>query len=295
MLSPPYAEIKSGTVALRPRKPLRRCSFIAEACFRFALLVAGVNVVAILQEFWENKEKQSVVFPSERRVVYESVPSPDPPFVCYVTLPGGSCFGNFQYCFSRAEARRDAAKVALINSLFNELPNRRITKEFILDSVQEAVSSTSGTFNDADDPSTSIGAYHYMLESNMGKTMLEFQELMIVFQLLHWNGSLKALRDTKCSRQEVISYYSQCSLDERMRSHMALDWILKEQETTGIISQELQVVLRELEEARKAGRELRFYKEKKEILGLALSQVYGDCVALSKAEDQMILNVNGYH
>ena len=30
-----------------------------------------------------------------------------------------------------------------------------------------------------------------MLEANMGKTMLEFQELMTVFQLLHWNGSLK--------------------------------------------------------------------------------------------------------
>lgn len=31
----------------------------------------------------------------------------------------------------------------------------------------------------------------YMLEANLGKTMLEFQELMTVFQLLHWNGSLK--------------------------------------------------------------------------------------------------------
>lgn len=48
-----------------------------------------------------------------------------------------------QSCLSRAEARRDAAKVALINSLFNELPCRRITKEFIMESVQEAVSSTS--------------------------------------------------------------------------------------------------------------------------------------------------------
>ncbi|KAK9408385.1 protein limb expression 1 like [Crotalus adamanteus] len=195
---------------------------------------------------------------------------------------------------SRAEARRDAAKVALINSLFNELPCRRITKEFIIESVQEAVSSTSGTLNDADDPSTSIGAYHYMLESNMGKTMLEFQELMIVFQLLHWNGSLKALRETKCSRQEVISYYSQYNLDERMRSHMALDWLMKEQEIPGIISQELQVALRELEEARKAGQELRFYKEKKEILGLALSQLYSDSATTSSNDDCMSLVLRGY-
>ncbi|XP_044877931.1 protein limb expression 1 homolog [Mauremys mutica] len=260
-----------------------------------ALVFKDLNVVAMLQEFWENKQKQRAVFPSEGTVVYESLNSPGPPFVSYVTLPGGSCFGNFQCCLSRAEARRDAAKVALINSLFNELPCRKITKEFIMESVQEAISSTSGTSSDADDPSTSIGAYHYMLESNMGKTMLEFQELMIVFQLLHWNGSLKALRETKCSRQEVISYYSQYSLDERMRSHMALDWIMKEQDSPGIISQELQVALRELEEARKAGQELRFYKEKKEILSLALSQIYSNQVTSSSTDDQMGLTLSGYH
>ncbi|XP_005618123.1 protein limb expression 1 homolog isoform X4 [Canis lupus baileyi] len=170
-----------------------------------ALVFKDLNVVSMLQEFWESKQQQRAAFPSEGVVVYESLPSPGPPFVSYVTLPGGSCFGNFQCCLSRAEARRDAAKVALINSLFNELPSRRITKEFIMESVQEAVASTSGTLDDADDPSTSIGAYHYMLESNMGKTMLEFQELMTIFQLLHWNGSLKALRETKCSRQGLTT------------------------------------------------------------------------------------------
>ncbi|XP_072272236.1 protein limb expression 1 homolog [Pyxicephalus adspersus] len=260
-----------------------------------SLVFRDLNVVALLQEFWENKEKRKAVFPSESLVAYESVPSPDPPFVCYVTLPGGSCFGNFQYCTSRAEARRDAAKVALINSLYNEIPTRRITQEFITKSVEEAVASTSGNINDADDPSTSIGAYHYMLETNLGKTMLEFQELMIVFQLLHWNGSLKALRDTKCSRQEVIAYYSQYTLDERMRSHMALDWIMKEEETPGIISQEIQLALRELEESRKAGRELRFYKEKKEILSLALSHIYNDCITSPTHVDHLNFTLNGYH
>ncbi|KAM8961128.1 LOW QUALITY PROTEIN: protein limb expression 1 homolog [Pelodytes ibericus] len=260
-----------------------------------SMVFRDLNVVALLQEFWESKEKRKAIFPSESLVVYESVPSPDPPFVCYVTLPGGSCFGNFQCCSSRAEARRDAAKVALINSLFNELPTRRITNDFIVASVQEAVTSTSGNADDADDPSTSIGAYHYMLEKNIGKTMLEFQELMIVFQLLHWNGSLKALRETKCSRQDVIAYYSQYSLDERMRSHMALDWIMKEEATPGIISQELQLALRELEESRKAGRELRFYKEKKEILSLALSHIYSDCINSPTNPDHMSLILNGYH
>lgn len=55
-----------------------------------------VNVVAMLQEFWDSKQKQKGVFSSEGTVVYESLNSPGPPFVSYVTLPGGSCFGNFQ-------------------------------------------------------------------------------------------------------------------------------------------------------------------------------------------------------
>ncbi|XP_054996607.1 protein limb expression 1 homolog isoform X2 [Sorex araneus] len=222
-----------------------------------ALVFKDLNVVSMLQEFWESKQQQRAAFPSEGLVVYESLPSPGPPFVSYVTLPGGSCFGNFQCCLSRAEARRDAAKVALINSLFNELPSRRITKEFIMESVHEAVASTS--------------------------------ELMTVFQLLHWNGSLKALRETRCSRQEVISYYSQYSLDEKMRSHMALDWIMREREAPGTLSEELRTALRELEQARKAGQELRFYKEKKEILSLALMQIYSEPDASSPSDDQLSL------
>lgn len=39
-----------------------------------------------------------------------------------------------------------------------------------------------------------------------------------------------------------------------------------------MLSRELQLAVRELAQARQAGRELRFYKEKKEILNLALSQ-----------------------
>ncbi|CAH7303583.1 Lix1 [Phodopus roborovskii] len=222
---------------------------IAESSLKHLVPASILNVVSMLQEFWESKQQQRATFSSEGLVVYESMPSSGPPFVSYVTLPGGSCFGNFQ-----------------------------------------------GTLDDADDPSTSVGAYHYMLESNMGKTMLEFQELMTVFQLLHWNGSLKALRETKCSRQEVISYYSQYSLDEKMRSHMALDWIMKERESPGILSQELRAALGELEEARKAGQELRFYKEKKEILSLALTQIYSDPDPSSPSDDQLSLTaLCGYH
>ena len=75
-----------------------------------------------------------------------------------------------------------------------------------------------------------------MLESNLGKSMLEFQELMTVFQLLHWNGSLKAMRERQCSRQEVVDHYSKRPLDDDMRSQMALDWIGKFSNKISIIT-----------------------------------------------------------
>ena len=121
--------------------------------------------------------------------------------------------------------------------------------------------------------SSGVSAFRFMLEANLGKTMLEFQELMTVFQLLHWNGSLKAMRERQCSRQEVVEHYSRRPLDDDMRSQMALDWIAREQEIPGIISRELNLAERELEDSRLGGKELRFPKEKKDILMLAASQM----------------------
>ncbi|GBM32923.1 LIX1-like protein [Araneus ventricosus] len=109
--------------------------------------------------------------------------------------------------------------------------------------------------------------------SNRWQVEQRFQELMTVFQLLHWNGSLKAMRERQCSRQEVVAHYSHRALDDDMRSQMALDWIAREQESPGVISRELTNAERELEAARLAGRELRFPKEKRDILMLACGQV----------------------
>ena len=243
-------------------------------------------------------------------VIYESVPGTSPPYVCYVTLPGGSCFGSFQNCPTKAEARRSAAKIALMNSVFNEHPARKITDDFIEKAVAEArasfakPSATSnsnqtqvcfefdlsifviiiiilselfnfqGSGDEKEDPNTGIGAFRFMLECNRGRTMLEFQELMTVFQLLHWNGSLKAMRERQCSRQEVVAHYSHRALDDDMRSQMALDWVAREHESGGgVVAMELALAERELEAARLAGRELRFPKEKKDILMLAHAQV----------------------
>ncbi|XP_056401980.1 LIX1-like protein [Hyla sarda] len=232
-----------------------------------------VNVVEALQEFWQMKQTRGAELKNGALVVYEMVPSNSPPYVCYVTLPGGSCFGSFQFCPTKAEARRSAAKIALMNSVFNEHPSRRITDEFIEKSVCEALATFNGNREEADNPNTGIGAFRFMLESNKGKSMLEFQELMTVFQLLHWNGSLKAMRERQCSRQEVLAHYSHRALDDDMRNQMAMDWVNREQDSPGILTRELAATERQLDEARLAGKELRYHKEKKDILMLAAGQL----------------------
>lgn len=61
-----------------------------------SFLCAAVNVVEALQEFWQMKLTRGADLPNGALVVYEMVPSNSPPYVCYVSLPGGSCFGSFQ-------------------------------------------------------------------------------------------------------------------------------------------------------------------------------------------------------
>jgi len=234
-----------------------------------------VNVVEELQEFWQMKAARGTALKNGALVIYESLPSTSPPYICYVTLPGGSCFGSYGSCPTKAEARRSAARIALMNSVFNEQPSRRISQEFIENAVREAAAAQGGYAGGFDGLGSGVAAYRFMLEQNLGKTMLEFQELMTVFQLLHWNGSLKAMRERQCSRQEVVQHYSHRALDDDMRSQMALDWIAREQEIPGIIARELNLAERDLETARLAGRELRFPKERKDILMLASSQVGG--------------------
>lgn len=61
-------------------------------------VLSTVNVVEALQEFWQVKAARGGGAGSGggALVIYESVPAAHPPYVCYVTLPGGACFGSFQ-------------------------------------------------------------------------------------------------------------------------------------------------------------------------------------------------------
>jgi len=76
-----------------------------------------VNVVEKLQQFWQQKSNQGTPLRQGALVIYEGVPSPHPPYTCYVTLPGGSCFATLENCTTKAEARRSAAKIGLMNSV----------------------------------------------------------------------------------------------------------------------------------------------------------------------------------
>ena len=76
-----------------------------------------MNVVEKLQLFWQQKALQGTPLRQGALVIYEGVPATDPPYTCYVTLPGGSCFANFDKSATKAEARRGAAKIALMNSV----------------------------------------------------------------------------------------------------------------------------------------------------------------------------------
>ena len=55
----------------------------------------SVNVVEELQEFWQMKAARGASLKNGALVIYESVPASAPPYVCFVTLPGGSCFDNY--------------------------------------------------------------------------------------------------------------------------------------------------------------------------------------------------------
>ena len=153
-----------------------------------------------------------------------------------------------------------------MNSFFNEHPLRRISDEFILKSIDEALLDYPNLCN------ISLQLYKRLLETCLNKTMLEFKQMMTVFQLLQWNGSIKAMRERNCHLNEVIEYYKNFKIDEEMRNKMSIDWIDREQKQSGIIITELHKVNNEIEASRLRGQELRFLKEKRNILLLASYQ-----------------------
>ena len=60
-------------------------------------------MVEELQEFWQMKQARGAEMKNGALVIYESVPSTSPPYICYVTLPGGSCFASYGVRLNRTK------------------------------------------------------------------------------------------------------------------------------------------------------------------------------------------------
>ncbi|RNA43793.1 LIX1 [Brachionus plicatilis] len=233
-----------------------------------------MNVFDVLDEFWQMKQledqtlnqKSLLVQPKDNRITYEFLERPGHPHICLCTLPGGACFATFQNCLTKSDAKKSSALLALMNSMFNEHPLRKINHDFIKKSIENAQKDLPNAC------SLSLELYKSLLEMCLNKTLLEFKQMMTVFQLLHWNGSLKAMRERNCSLDDVLNFYKNFKIDENMRSEMSLDWIAREQQRPGLIAAELEKVGNEIETARLNGHEMRFLKEKRDILLLASYQ-----------------------
>ena len=85
-----------------------------------------------LQDFWQMKQSRGADLKNGALVIYESVPSSTPPYVCYVTLPGGSCFGSFQVRHPQI-TRCQTLHFSLKNSIWwKRLPKLKVQKLNIL-------------------------------------------------------------------------------------------------------------------------------------------------------------------
>ena len=249
---------------------LQRAVDAVVSSFKSNSSISDVNAVEALKEFWHLKEAKGAHFPLGNFVKYEAY-SLTIPIVYFVTLPGGSCFGSFEQCSTSESAKQSAAKIALTNSVLNEHSCNIISSS----TIDQMVSAASASFPSAQPGSleSPLDVFKGILQEHIGKSFLSFQEKMSVFQLLHWNGDLKEMKKQHCSRKEILQHYLCRGIDNALILKLVSDWMIREKQQPGIISEKLLEVQGQTEAARLAGQELRFHKEKLNILQEALKQL----------------------
>lgn len=239
-----------------------------------------------LQEFWDMKLSRTSDAKSPANLLYETeieILRGKKRYICYVTLPGGSCYGSSSLSYTEKEARESAAKVALMNSVFNEHPSRQISSDLI-DKILSSVASDKS----ASKKNSCLAAFRAMLLTSKGQSLLTFQEIMIIFQLLHWNGNLKEMKRRQCSREEVISRYAGSTMDQKMRDGMVRDWTSRELKLPGVVQSELSIAEEAMRHCREVGTDLRFAKEKREILKRVMSVLAIGPVSPASRSSKMI-------
>ena len=174
--------------------------------------------------------------------------------------------------------QQNAAEVALMNCIFDECPTRKITPDFIKDATGYAESSTSAASRSfplrllSPRDQDGLDGYRYTLEYMLDKSMMQYQELMDVVQLVTWSGYLASLRRNGCCRQDVLDHCASVKWDDSFRSELSMFVMDREEESPGFVEEELRRSEEEMLSWRLKGRELRFPYEKRRICIMALDQ-----------------------
>ena len=145
---------------------------------------------------------------------------------CFITLPNGSCFGNFEPSSSNDEALQCAAKVAFVNSVYNEHSGSQIND----DTIKAILHAASFSFVDILSDHNALDAFEMLLNRHRGQSMLDAQRSITVFQLLSWSGSLRELHRAGCTRDEVVAHYCESKIDDELRHHLCDDWMRRRQQ-----------------------------------------------------------------
>lgn len=113
-----------------------------------------------------------------------------------------------------------------VNAPFRDLPFHGITNESIVESVQEVVACISNSLDVHMAPaSISIRTHDSMLESNMVKITYGISGTEYHFPTIALEGTFKSPLQNKVFPMGRHLLYFQYSLDEKMSSNVALDWI----------------------------------------------------------------------
>jgi len=230
-------------------------SFLSSApiCNR---LIQYLKATDALAEFFILKSKE------RREIQYKHEDLSDGNKLCFVFLPNGNCFANFEVCSDREEARQSSAKIAFINSVFNEDPSKLIDAK----SINKILKTASFSFVDNFSDQRALNTFKIMLERHIGDTMLDLQYSITTFQLLQWNNEIKDLKSNGCTIEEVFDHYCHKKIDKKYRMKLCNDWVKREMNQPGVIATEIRLVEAERDFMIKRGKECRFVVEKYQAL-----------------------------
>ena len=96
--------------------------------------------------------------------------------------------------------------------------------------------------------------------------MLELQNSITTFQLMHWSDKITQLKSTDVTREEILSHYSHRHITDEFTSELAHHWL----DQVDDVTEQVERCAVERAEMAGKGKECRFAHEKLKILKRAL-------------------------